>query len=175
MDPNRIFDYGIPYNIFTGFWSCICASYTEKGDFIGSTACHVGIYWAEPYSRIHFRQGESVDVPQVLKPLGLSGSARKIMPLEFDLEIVGKYAEGGAPGVKNVGCETAPDCYIFQISSGDSVWYNNQYCATANERLVIGPQLYKNQVQLMLSQRLMRISYDVPSAFRRPLRPLELE
>jgi hypothetical protein len=169
MASTPIFDFGVPYNIFTGLWTCIATSYSPKGDFLEATACNVAIYWAEPYKRMHFRQTDSVDVHHVGAALGLPKPASRLLSFEFDLEIEGKSAKGGATGLVNVGAETTPDCYIFQITAGDYVWYNNQYCGSANERRVIGPQLYNSDVQFMLSQHLMRVSYDVPDNFKRAL------
>jgi hypothetical protein len=164
-----IFDFGIPYNVFTGLWTCVATSYSPKGDFIKAQANNVAIYWSEPYTCMHFRQTDSVDVPDVGAALGLLAPASRLLSFEFDLEIEGKSAKGGAPGLVNVGAETTPDCYIFKITAGDYVWFNNQYCGTANERRVIGPQIHKGEVELMLSQHLMRVSYDVPDQFKRAL------
>jgi hypothetical protein len=176
MKPNQIFDYGIPYNIFTGLWTCVSASFDPRGEFIGSVASNVGIFWLEPYTKLAFRQGDSVDVPKVSAQLRISEVAVKLLSLEFNLKIVGKHAESEAvpDGVKNEGAETTSDCYIFKITAGDYVWYNNQYCATANERRVIGPQLYDGEVQLLLSQHLIRISYEVPPQYDRALKPFAL-
>lgn len=167
-----IFDYGTPYNIFTGVWTCTAATYTPKGDFVGCAASNVAIYWSEPNKRLHFRQTDEVNVHQLATTLALSPAVTKFVAFEFDLEIKGKCATGGAPGLVNVGAETTPDCYIFHITAGDYAWWNNQYCGTANERRVIGPSLFKNEVQTVISQHLLRISYEVPDKFRRELRPL---
>jgi hypothetical protein len=164
MGPKQIFDFGIPYNIFTGVWTATQSSYSPKGVLIASTAVEVAIYWSES-NRMHFRQD-----PLPLKTtqgMGLTKAAAKLSRWEFDLDIVGKCATGQGPGgVKNIGVETTPDCYIFKITKGAYVWFNNQYCPTANERVVIGPQLFNNNVQSMLSQHLTRISYEVPMQHR---------
>jgi hypothetical protein len=164
-----MFDFGIPYNIFTGLWTCVATSYSPKGDFLEATACNVAIYWSDPYNCMHFRQTDLVDVKRVGVALKLAPAAVRLVSFEFDLEIDGKYATGGAPGLVNIGAETTPDCYIFHITAGHYVWFNNQYCGTANERRVIGPQIYKGEVQHMLSQHLMRVSYEVPDKFKRAL------
>src|SRR6201995_671858 len=113
MTPIPLFDYGTPYNIFTGFWTCTAASYTPKGDFIGCVASNVAIYWSELYRRMHFRQGDEVNIHKAASVLALPPAAAKLVSFEFDLEIEGKYAAGGAPGIVNVGAETTPDCYVF--------------------------------------------------------------
>lgn len=165
----QIFDYGTPYNIFTGLWTCTAALYTPQGDFEKATASNVAIYWSEPYTHLHFRQTDSVDVHRVGEALGLPKAAARLAAQEFDLTITGKSATGGAPGLVNVGAETTPDCYIFHLTTGDYALFNIQYCGTANERRVIGPELYKGEVQCLLSQNLIRISYDVPDQFKRAL------
>jgi hypothetical protein len=163
------FDFGIPYNVFTGLWTCVSTAYSPKGDLLGMAASNVAIYWSDPYTCMHFRQTDAADVLRVGRVLGLDPDAVRLVSWEFNLEIDGKYAHGGAPGLVNVGAETTPDCYIFQITTDDSVWYNNQYCGTANERRVIGPQLKNGEVEYLLSQNLIRISYDVPDQFKRAL------
>ena len=176
MSSRRIFDYEIPYNIFTGFWIAEQSSYNPDGTFFGSTASNVAIYWDEEQSDLmHFRQNplgatpaQLAEVETIAGRLGLvHPDAKKLVSYQFDLKITGKQAKS-LPGQvpKNVGAETTPDCYIFEITSGDYVWYNNQYCATANERLVIGPQLFKGTIQRLLSQRLTRISYETPPEYK---------
>jgi len=179
MGPTQIFDYGIPYNIFTGFWTATQSSYLLNGTFKGLSACNVAIYWDDKDPNLmHFRQDpltatedQLAATNMIADQLGLVADAKKLVSLQFDLKITGRAANSVPNSVvKNVGAETTPDCYIFQITSGDYVWYNNQYCATANDRLVIGPQLFKNNIQLLLSQRLTRVSYEVPEEYQYALK-----
>ena len=162
-----IFDFEIPYNIFTGLWTCTATMYNPKGDFIRARASNVAIYWVEPYTHMHFRQTDPKDVKEMGQALGLPAAAARLASIEFDLEIEGKSAKGGVPGLVNIGAETTPDTYIFHLTYGDYALYNNHYVGTANEQRVIGPLLHEGEVQFVISQFLMRIDYHVPDEFKR--------
>src|ERR1700749_699823 len=93
----QIFDYGIPYHIFTGVWGGVQAFYKPQGEFIVAYAFKVSIYWETPYSLMHFRQ-DPMDSGALAKELKLSETLRKFETLskltsyEFDLKINEKYA-----------------------------------------------------------------------------------
>jgi hypothetical protein len=92
---------------------------------------------------------------------------------EFDLYISDKYATGSSSEVDVTGTISRPDVYLFHLCSkkGAVSWYNNQYCANANERQIIGPQMDEDgKIQLVIAQTFSRISYEVPERFKRRLR-----
>jgi hypothetical protein len=163
------FDYAIPYNIFVGFWTGIATTFSPKGEFCESWANNVAIFWESPYKLLHFRQDPLADA--VEKALRLPEVTRKLISQEFDLSVQGKYATSLPGGdFANVGAETTPDVYIFHVSAGGQSWFNCQYCGTANERRIIGPQMENGNVTLVISQTFTRISYEVPRRFRRALK-----
>lgn len=164
------FDYAIPYDIFVGFWTGISTTFSPKGEFCKSWANNVAIYWKAPYTLLHFRQDPLED--SIKQALSLPSATHKFISQEFDLNVEGKYATGGLGGLVNVGAETTPDVYIFHITTEDKSWFNCQYCGTANERRIIGPQMDRDRnVELVISQTYTRISYDIPCRFRRALVP----
>jgi hypothetical protein len=167
---SQIFDYEIPYHIFTGVWAGVQTHYTPQGNFKGVDSFKVAIYWEKPHTLLHFRQ-DPIEARALAQKLGLSSTVSRLTTYEFDLQIKGKYATGGGvSGVKNEGAETTPDTYIFHITANKHSWFNNQHCPTANERRVIGPQIDANGVvEELISQHLTRVSYEVPPHFRRAL------
>jgi hypothetical protein len=165
MTTRSEFDYAIPYDIFVGFWTGIAATYSPKGEFIKSWANNVAIYWQTPFTLLHFRQDP---LPaEMEKELLLPQVTRELISQQFDLKVQGKYATSGPGGIVNIGAETTPDVYIFHVSAGGQSWFNCQYCGTANERRIIGPQIGEDgKVAMVISQTYTRISYDVPPRFK---------
>src|SRR3974377_2124717 len=117
------FNYEIPYQIFIGLWSGKSVAYNPQGDFISAWSSKVAIYWEESYTRLHFRQ-DPVDANAFAQQLRLSSTVSKLLILEFDFQIKGKYAAGdGSAGVKNIGAQTTTDSYIFHITADEQSWY----------------------------------------------------
>jgi hypothetical protein len=163
------FNYAIPYDIFTGYWTGIANTFTPKGEFVKSWPYKVAIYWQTPYTHLHFRQDPlSAELRNALR---LPDVTERLVRQEMDLYIEGKYGKT-APGgtMMNIAAETTPDVYIFHVSVANASWYNCQHCVTPNERKVIGPQLDQaGNVTMVISQTFNRVSYEVPPQFRRAL------
>src|SRR5215468_5419604 len=135
----QLFDYEIPYYVFTGLWFGKSIAYSPQGDLVVVGTSTVALYWEERYTRLHYRQdlASVADFARQLDPYPL---LRQLLTLEFDFEIKGKSATAcGSGGVKNVGAQMTTDTYVFHITSDTGSWYNNQYFLSRNERRVIGP------------------------------------
>lgn len=167
----QIFDYEIPYDVFTGVWFGKSIAYSPQGDFVAAATSTVAIYWEEPYTRLHFRQ-DSAEVEAFARQLHHSRFIGKLLTQEFDFQIKVKYAMGsGLGGVKNIGAQMTTDTYVFHITSDRQSWYNDQYFLTRNERRVIGPAMDKTgNVQYLIAQQFTLISEDVPAHHKLALR-----
>ena len=89
------------------------------------------------------------------------------------------------------GTETRPGIYLFHLMFKEGHYYNNQYFTDPNERQIIGPFVATTnaaepasrrrstsaapvgEIQVVVAQTFSRLSYDVPSQYKRPLRPTE--
>jgi hypothetical protein len=170
MTTNTAFDYATPYDIMVGLWTVQKIIYDPKGDFLDSVPSFVAVYWHERNKLMHFRE----DAPQTTdarERIAHRENVARVISLEFDLKVKGKFAEGRSGNVVVTGTQTRPDVYHFHLKTADGDWYNNHYCTSPNERDILGPFVEKNgKIEFIVVQTLTRISYDVPRKYKRPHR-----
>jgi hypothetical protein len=171
MATDPVFDYGTPYNIMVGFWIGLADVYSIKGEYQGSMSSSGAVYWKEPNKKLHFRQDPEDTSNRVLKNFAHQRAVVQRLTLEYDLDVDGKYCDGASGGVHVTGTEMRPDVYHFHLKFPDVDWYNIHRFMGENERNVLGPSVaHDGTIQMVVSQTLTRISYDVPNEFRRELK-----
>jgi hypothetical protein len=171
MAADPVFDFGTPFNIMVGFWIGLADYYSMKGEYQGSMSSSGAVYWKTPNKLLHFRQDQDDTSNRMLKNFAHKPAAVKGATLEYDLQVDGKYCTGESGGVHVFGTEMRPDTYHFHLKFPDADWYNVHRFMSENERNVLGPAVaHDGTIQMVVSQTLTRISYDVPNEYRRELK-----
>jgi hypothetical protein len=169
MTTNTAFDYATPYDIMVGLWTVQKIIYDPKGDFLDSAPSFVAVYWHDRNKLMHFREDstEITDSKRIAREK--KEKVARVISLEFDLKVNGKFAKGGRRGnVEVTGTQTRPDVYHFHLKTTDGNWYNNHYCTSPNERDIMGPFVEKDgEIEFIVVQSLTRVSYDVPRKYKR--------
>jgi hypothetical protein len=170
MSSNPAFDYATPYDIMVGLWTVQKIIYGPKGEYLDSAPSFVAVYWEKRHKLMHFREDEP-DTRNSSKRFARRAAVARVVSLEFDLKVEGKYSHGeSSRGVKITGTETRPDVYHFHLQDEGGDWYNNHYLISPNERHVLGPFVEKNgKIEEIVAQTLTRVSYDVPMKYKRGL------
>jgi hypothetical protein len=187
MPTQTEFDYARPYDLMVGLWSGVSTSYTPDGEYILSVPSLVAIYWKKRSRVLHYRQDELPNLDGTLMATHPNRAAvTKILHHSFDLDIRGKSCvstAGSHDDVRVAGTETRPGIYLFHLTFAEGHYYNNQYFANPNERHIIGPFIAADrqtrrggrggavggEIAVVVAQTFTRISYDVPSRFKRPI------
>ena len=188
------FDYARPYDLMVGLWNGMATSYDAQGRYLTSVPSLVAIYWKRPYTLLHYRQDELPDLDERLEGHPHASAMAKIIHHNFDLKITGKSCVSTAAShddVRVAGTETRPGIYLFHLMFKEGHYYNNQYFTDPNERQIIGPFVATTnpaepasrrrstsaapvgEIQVVVAQTFSRLSYEVPSQYKRPLRPTE--
>jgi hypothetical protein len=173
MQAVSTFDYATPYQLMVGVWDGLASAFDKNGDFDGTYASRVAIYWKKRGKILCFRQVQQTDRIHFRTDDKVAKSKKWVIgetPYHVDFLIVGKHGRGESDGKIYEGVETTPGTYLFHIKSKDGSFYNNQYFVNPNERRVIGPfvEAGQNEITYVLSQVFVRISYDVPANLRDP-------
>jgi hypothetical protein len=171
MNRKATFDYATPYQLMVGVWDGIASEFGPDGEFRGSYASRVAIYWKTPGEILCFRQVEQSNPIHFDEKGGKAARKFGESVLHIDFDVDGKRAN--SPDGEVTALETTPGTYIFHIKRPDGThYYNNQYFVNENERRIIGPYTEGDSPKIagVLSQVFTRLSYDVPDRFKRPVR-----
>ena len=183
MASRTVFDYATPFAIMVGRWSGMTTTFDARGEYLGSIASLVTIYWKNPRT-LHYEQDELPDLDARLEDNPHRAAVAKIVRHSFDLNIKGKSCTSSdtKEKISVVGAETCPGTYLFHLAFPEGHYYNNQYFTNPNERQIIGPFVATDQqrgstpaqssgeVTCIVAQTFTRISYDVPAKYKRPSR-----
>jgi hypothetical protein len=169
MNSRTVFDYDTPYDIMTGLWTGVAIAYDPKGKHLGSMSSRLAVYWKKPHTLLHFRQDEEDRRDEMLEGYAFRMAPARLVRLEFDLKVEGKYATGstgGSEAVDVTGTETRPDHYHFHLKSKEGHWYNNHHFMGPNERHILGPFIGRDgEIAAVVAQTFTRISNDVPKEY----------
>jgi hypothetical protein len=184
MPSRSNFDYAKPFDIMVGRWSGMTTTFDARGEYLGSVASLVTIYWKTPET-LHYEQDELPDLDARLADNPHKAAIARIVRHDFDLDITGKSCTSAdtTEKISVVGAETRPGIYLFHLTFPEGHYYNNQYFTNPNERHIIGPFVATDanprarppaqstgEVTCIVAQTFTRISYDVPAKFKRRTR-----
>jgi len=167
MTKNTAFDYATPYDIMVGLWTVQKIIYDPKGQFLDAVSSFVAVYWHRRNKLMHFRE-DSTEITDTSKHIARDEKIARVISLNFDLKVEGKFAKGQRGGVTVTGTQTRPDVYHFHLKTADGSWYNNHYCISPNERDILGPFVESTgKIKFIVAQTLTRVSYDVPQKYKK--------
>lgn len=180
MTAERKFDYARPYDVMVGVWTGMSIVYDAKGRYQISVPSLVAMYWHRPDKVLHYRQDELPDLDERLEGHPQQAAIAKIVHHNFDLTISDKSCQGASKkeDLRVEGTESQPGIYLFHLMFEEGDYYNNQYFTGPNERHIIGPFVAadskprasrRGKIEAVVAQTFARVSYDVPSRYKRSL------
>jgi hypothetical protein len=126
---------------------------------------------------LHFR--ESDEDFEVKVPLDSAlATFAAVLPLEYDIEVTGRYCEGGSEVAHVTGRETCPDVYQFHVKkeANKHNFYNSHHFPNANEWHIMGSITDEyGKIGVAVVQTFRRIYYQVLPTQKRDLRKITNE